>query len=169
VPDGKGKPNRGGSKTSRFRIARARRGKEALELRLAGLSYADIGDRMGVSSPRAFQLVSDELARLNEKRAETAEAVTRIELERLDRLLATVWEKAEAGDLAAIDRVLAIQQRRARLLGLDAEKAPPPAGGTVTLNITELLVTNNLNPEKENGSILENREAPPGPTELLEQ
>jgi hypothetical protein len=136
-----------------------------LELRLAGLSYADIGDRMGVSSPRAFQLVSGELARLNEKRAETAEAVTRIELERLDRLLATVWEKAEAGDLAAIDRVLAIQQRRAKLQGLDMEKAPPPSAGTVTLNITELLVTN-VRPETHNGGILENREAAPGTAEL---
>jgi hypothetical protein len=86
MPEG----DRGGAKTSRFRIARARRGIEALELRLKGLSYADIGGRMGVSAPRAFQLVSSELARLNGKRAEAAAEVTRIEIERLDRLLAAV-------------------------------------------------------------------------------
>jgi hypothetical protein len=135
--------NAGGSRTSRFRIARAKRGAEALELRLAGLSYAEIGRRMGVSPQRAFTLVSEELARINAKRAEAAAEVTRIELERLDRLLAAVWPQAESGELPAVDRVLQIMQRRARLLGIDlADRAPAAVGpgAQLVLNVQEMLV-----------------------------
>jgi hypothetical protein len=169
---GKGRPNPGGSKTSRFRIARARRGTEALELRLAGHSYAEIGGRMGVSAPRAFKLVSDELARLNGRRAEAAAEVTRVELERLDRLLAAVWPKAVQGDLPSMDRVLSIMQRRARLLGIDlADRQAAAPAGPVVLNVQEVLV----NRESTNGcgnvqGVLEgnggDHRLPPGPAAL---
>jgi hypothetical protein len=48
--------------------------------------------------------------------------VRRLELERLDALLAVLWPLAVAAqpDQYAIDRVLAIMARRARYLGLDA-------------------------------------------------
>jgi hypothetical protein len=57
--------------------------------------------------------------------------VTRLEEERLDALLAAVWEKALAGDGPAIDRALAIMARRARLRGIDAERP----GGVTMQNI----------------------------------
>jgi hypothetical protein len=117
-------------KTSTERVGRAERAGWALELRKAGLTFREIGQRMGVTEQRAHRIVTEELARLNAKRAESAEAVTRLEVERLDALLAAVWEKAAAGDLAAVDRVLSIMQRRARLLGIDAEK---PAGPNVAI------------------------------------
>ena len=118
---GNGMPNNGGSRTSRFRVGRARRGAEALELRLAGHSFAEIGRRMGVSGPRAYQLVAGELDRLNVRRFENAGELRRLEAARLDRLQAAVWDKALEGNLAAVDRALAIGARRARLLGLDLE------------------------------------------------
>jgi hypothetical protein len=43
-----------------------------------------------------------------------------IELDRLDRLQRGIWERAKDGDIRAIDAVLRIIDRRARLLGLDA-------------------------------------------------
>jgi hypothetical protein len=43
-----------------------------------------------------------------------------IELDRLDRLQRGIWERAKDGDIRAIDSVLRIIDRRARLLGLDA-------------------------------------------------
>src|SRR5262245_39291828 len=110
------------SNLSVARIGRAERAGQALDLRKAGLTFKKIGDRMGVTEQRAHKMVTQELARLNGKRAESAEAVTRLEIERLDALMAAVWEKAEGGELAAIDRVLSIMARRAKLLGIDAEK-----------------------------------------------
>jgi hypothetical protein len=121
----KGKPNPNGSPNCPVRIAHGRRAGEALELRLAGLSYAAIGERMGVSAPRAYQLVSGEVERINARRSENAAELVRIEVERLDRLLEAVWPKATAGELAAVDRVLLIMARQAKLLGLDADRGGP--------------------------------------------
>jgi hypothetical protein len=120
------------SKLCAARLGRAERATEALELRKAGLTFKQIGARMGFTEQRAHKLVTEELARLNARRAEDA-AVTRIEVERLDALLAAVWPKALKGDLACIDRVLSIMARRARLLGIDAER---PAGGVTMQNIS---------------------------------
>jgi len=45
-----------------------------------------------------------------------------LELSRLDQLLKGIYANAKSGDIAAIDRCLAISMRRARLLGLDAPR-----------------------------------------------
>jgi hypothetical protein len=118
---------------SRRHVSRAERTARALELRKAGLTFRQIGADLGVTEQRAHQVVTRELARLNAKRAEDGDTVTRLEVERLDALLATVWPKALAGDLPSFDRVLAVLARRAKLLGIDAEK---PTTGVTMQNIT---------------------------------
>jgi len=45
--------------------------------------------------------------------------VLQLELERLDAMQAAIWDDAMNGHLGAIDRVLKIMERRAKLLGLD--------------------------------------------------
>jgi len=52
--------------------------------------------------------------------SEEAELVREIELQRLDELWRVANTAALKGDLKAIDRCLRIQERRAKLLGLDA-------------------------------------------------
>src|SRR5262249_49496020 len=89
------------------------------ELRKEGKTYAQIGQMLGFSEQRAHRIVTLELQRLNAKRAEQASEVTRLELERLDSLLASVWLQAKAGEGPAIDRCLAVMARRAKLLGID--------------------------------------------------
>lgn len=69
------------------------------------------------------QAVCQDLARALKERQDMA-AADRVELrtleaQRLDRLFLVVWRQALAGDLAAVDRALRIQDRRAKLLGLD--------------------------------------------------
>jgi hypothetical protein len=92
---------------------------KALDLRKAGKTYAEIGQVLGVSEQRAHKVVTEELARLNRERVEAATDVCRLELGRLDTLLAGVWEAAKGGDVVAIDRVVKLMERRARLAGLD--------------------------------------------------
>jgi hypothetical protein len=121
------------AKTSIERIGRSQRAAQALELRIAGLTFREIGKRMGFSEQRAHALVTEELSRLNAKRAEQAAAVTRLELERLDRLVKGVWVKAQAGDPAAQQCVLRCMERRAKLLGLDA-----PASAKVDLDFVPI-------------------------------
>src|SRR5205823_5555376 len=51
---------------------------------------------------------------------EPASMVRQLELERLDALQKSLWGKALAGDMPALDRILRIMERRSGLLGLDA-------------------------------------------------
>src|SRR5262245_51058991 len=135
----KGQRSRG--KTSVVRIQACRRGTQFLKLRLEGCTYEQIAARMGVSIPRSYQVVANELKRLNEKRTEAAEAGARMELLRLDDIFKSVWQKARNGDITAQTACLKLMERRAKLLGLDAsDKNGPQAAATLTLQINEVVV-----------------------------
>lgn len=106
------------SKTSQRRIQAHDRQIEALKLRTEGKSFPEIAQALGFSGPSgAFQAVETALrATLREPAAE----LRTLEVERLDELLKGLWATATAGDTTAVDRVLKIMERRAKLLGLDA-------------------------------------------------
>jgi hypothetical protein len=94
------------------------RWRQALELRRSGESYQEIADRLGYANPSgAYDAV---MGALKATLAEPAADVRRMEADRLDRLTLAAWPLATSGDLKAMDRVLSIMDRRARLLGLDA-------------------------------------------------
>jgi predicted transcriptional regulator len=127
----------------------AARRARALQLRQAGATYSQIGQQLGVSESRACRIVQDGL---DQAIRESAPQVRRLELARLDQL----WVEAlkvlrrkhtmvsngqvvrlhkdgepledDGPVLNAIHTLLRIQERRARLLGLDA-----PAQARVTV------------------------------------
>ena len=101
-------------------IVAAEREGQALELRKAGKTFAEIGADLGITKEGARQAVYRALGDLAESNLEAAAALRALESERLDKLLAAVWPAATAGDLDAVDRALKIAARRARLCGLDA-------------------------------------------------
>jgi hypothetical protein len=94
--------------------------KTAVEMRTRGHTYQQIADACGVSMSAAYKAVCTYLEQTRAIAREAAEEVRRLELDRLDRMLAAFGPRAEDGDAAAADRVLRIQERRAKLLGLDA-------------------------------------------------
>ena len=104
--------------TSRKRIYITEKMAKALELRKEGKSLAEIATELGYKSKQAvheaLKSALDRTLRL------PADEVRELDLQRLDALLAGVWAKAIAGDLQAINAVLRIMERRAKLLGLDA-------------------------------------------------
>ncbi len=102
------------------RMTAAERRAKAIELRKLGLTYRQIGEQVGVTESGAHKIVIGALRDLNAKSAESAADLRRLETERLDQLLVAVVGKARQGHLGAVDRVLRIMQRRARLWGLDA-------------------------------------------------
>ena len=73
-----------------------------------------------MSSRTAHRDVKKHLDEIAQTCTEEAEEVRCIELQRLDGLWKVAHDKALKGDLPAIDRCLRIQERRAKLLGLDA-------------------------------------------------
>jgi DNA-binding Lrp family transcriptional regulator len=98
----------------------ARIDAEALRLRSAGMSYQKIANAMDCSKPTAYDRVNRALAAIP---FEAVDEYRRIEGQRLDMLMEIAMDKALSGDkgsLFAIDRVLAIQERAAKLRGLDA-------------------------------------------------
>lgn len=105
----------------------------AVELRQEGATFHAIAEILGCSRSEAHGFVMDELDRLAQERDAQARALRCLELERLDALSRAVWPQAEEGEPAAVDRALAIIDRRCRLLGLDRQ--PPevsPRGGEQT-------------------------------------
>ncbi|KWW97367.1 hypothetical protein LI90_4339 (plasmid) [Carbonactinospora thermoautotrophica] len=91
--------------------------RRALQMRRAGLTLDDIARELGYTHrSSARKAVQRALKRTLQ---EDADELRALEADRLDRLQAAIWSKAMAGDLQAVDRVLRISERRARLLGLD--------------------------------------------------
>jgi hypothetical protein len=104
-------------------FAEYRQGMAALALRLAGATYVEIMEALGLSTPDiARRAVENSLA--NQVTTEDREHLRREESARLERLLRGVWLKATDAahpeHLAAVKVALSITDRRARLLGLDA-------------------------------------------------
>tara|TARA_Y100000310_G_scaffold111632_1_gene110026 strand:+ start:440 stop:964 length:525 start_codon:yes stop_codon:yes gene_type:complete len=89
----------------------------SLELRLRGKSYRFIAEALGVR----VQTVKSYIERgLSARESENIEGVRRMEGIRLDYMLDKLWDKVEAGDEFAIDKVLKIMDRRSKLYGLDS-------------------------------------------------
>ncbi|RJQ04833.1 MAG: hypothetical protein C4551_10160 [Bacillota bacterium] len=110
------------------KLRRKERQAAALALRLQGGSYRKIAETLRAKGlvPKSYHGgkahadVMAALAEFNTQLAEEAEKVRRLELERLDVLLAALWPKASGKtvDYFAFDRVLMLMDRRARYLNL---------------------------------------------------
>lgn len=98
----------------------AERAHRALDLRIAGAAYRQIGQQLGVSYQTAFRDVQDALAELDALKKKKAERLRDLELKRCDKLTLALQTQARAGDVKAIRTLLGIMERRAKLLGLDA-------------------------------------------------
>lgn len=108
------------------RSARARvREQQALELRIAGYTYQQIGDAVGITAQAAHKAVARAVARTAAHIEQDAETLRALEIERLDRLMAAIWPRAMRADLGAVDKLLKALSLRYRLLGLGTR--PPEA------------------------------------------
>jgi transposase len=119
--------------TRHSNIADARRKKqrarriEAMSLKLAGVSTAQIAERMGIKPDTVRKLISRTL-QTAENRA--VEEMRQLENARLDRAQAAIWSQVLAGDYGAVVVFLQISQRRAKLNGLDS-----PASAVISHNV----------------------------------
>ena len=97
--------------------------RKALELHLAGATYQAIADTVGYSSKAtAHSAVQKALEEAHA--AVDLSGASSSELARLDAMLTGLWAKARKGDVAAIDRVLRIEERRAQILTREGREVP---------------------------------------------
>lgn len=101
--------------------ATAARRAQAIKLKLAGVDYETIAEKLGYASRGAACTDIDRALQANRAEENAVKEVLReVEALRLDRLQAAVWNDALKGDPRAIDAALKISAQRCRLLGLDA-------------------------------------------------
>ena len=114
---------------------------KALDMRLAGAPYRQIGKALGVSHVQAQQ---DVKRMLREYATEPVAKVRDAEVARLDKLVMAHWDKAVEGNVESTRMVLTIMDRRAKLLGLDA-----PQKLDITGWLREMALSEGLDPEQE--------------------
>ena len=107
------------NKTHARRIEAQEKRRKAVELRRAGVSYAQIAAQLDMARSSVHKTVSKALAELQADLDDQARLLQAQEADRLDHLQVKLWARALGGDVAAIDKVLKLMERRARLLGLD--------------------------------------------------
>lgn len=117
------KPGRGKGESiySGRRVAAKLKRAEAVELRIAGLSWAAIGEKLDVSSSMARKYVE---TACREVVAENVDQLRAIQGAQLNVILATLWPRVIDADHKdntwCIDRALKVFERQAALFGLDA-------------------------------------------------
>lgn len=103
-----------------------RRKKIAANL-LAGLDYRTMANALGVSIGTIAADVKILMGRWQKEQVGVMDQIVQLEVTRLDRALNAIWNKILDGDQGAINSMLRIMERRAKLLGLDK-----PAGLDLT-------------------------------------
>ncbi len=89
-----------------------------MRLRIGGATYREIGEALGASRHGAHELVKKELQRLRRDALEAADDLRAIEVARLESLHLALWPQRTSPRVA--DTIIRLAERRARLLGLDA-------------------------------------------------
>ena len=149
----------------------------ALELRLRGLSYPQIAREIGYTNEGARKAVIRGMEEARTTRAETAPEVREQEAARLDRMLQRMERMAEDADdastlLAVQDRMLRIQDRRARLLGLDLQRleVTGAGGGPLAVAVVQRVIVDPTTAPVATARVIDAAPAPdPEPLALPEE
>lgn len=120
-------------KTVRARL----RERQAAELRMAGVTYQDIAERLGYAGKSgAYKAVVRFLKRLGP--SEDVETLRRLAHARYERMLMSLWADATSQDpdLAAQAAVRKIIREERKLLGIDVpEEAVHTVGGPLNIRV----------------------------------
>jgi hypothetical protein len=86
----------------------------------------------------AWADVNAELLELREKTKADAEEVRELELQRCDEMILGLWPHVRRGDAKAVFAAVRVQERRAKLLGLDITKQQIELTGNLSVesNVT---------------------------------
>lgn len=103
--------------------------QKAFELRKAGKTLRQIADILGYSHEMVRKDIQSVIQTIVAETRDNAQHLVSMELARLDDMQFSLWADARKGDKKAIDTVLRIMERRAKLLGLDINR-------NVTITVT---------------------------------
>lgn len=101
------------------KLSATERRAQALELRVAGYSQQKIAEALGCSVATVARDLAKVFEGLTLENSASASQLRQIWHARLERQLQALWVPATHGKLGAVDRVLKIAERSAKLFGLD--------------------------------------------------
>lgn len=105
----------------RQEIERAARRMQVADLLTSGVTdQSRIAGRLGVNQSTVSRDIKIIEAQWHERAAEAIDIAKGKDLDRTERLIEALWPDAITGKWRATDRVIALMQHRARLLGLNA-------------------------------------------------
>jgi hypothetical protein len=107
------------------------RKNQAYNMRLSGLTYREIGTRLGVSHVTARKWVTEHLA---DETLPLIEEVRKMEYDRMMRVLDRLEERALDGDDKALSLMIKVSERITKMLGADM----PVVSITETHTVSEL-------------------------------
>jgi hypothetical protein len=94
----------------------------AMDLRKLGLSYREIGNRVGVPPETAVKLVAEEVKWLEELSEEEPLIARRLQLERINKVRMALMAKALKGDSQAVNALLRCGAQEAEILNNSSDK-----------------------------------------------
>jgi transposase len=119
------------------------RRKRAVKLRVDGHSYREIADKLRVSVQTAFADVAAVMERTQLAADKLAGEIRSIDLERLDIATKALLPKVKRGDLRAVEKLVAVIARRAKLVGADAPERSElsgPEGAPIEIDARKTLL-----------------------------
>ena len=144
------------------RLERERRRKVVAANILAGLTYREIAEALNVSLGTVAGDFRAILKAWQKHYEGDMDRWVKVQLRRLDVMLNALWSKAKDGDETAIDRVLKIMERQARLLGLDAPTdVNLQVGGRLDITADDLAAARDAARVLEQALLADNAAAPP--------
>ncbi len=97
---------------------------QAVDLKIRGYSYREVGAEMGISRQAAQQLVAKELANLTDVTREQIAGERQLEVARTEVMIKKLWPKAFPADNSidydGVRSILRCMERKQKLLGLEA-------------------------------------------------
>jgi DNA-binding transcriptional MerR regulator len=102
------------------KVNAALRRQQIVRLRGAGASMEAIRQQLGLSVAGVYKAYHVALDEQRESLADDLREQRQLQAMRLDEMLFALWPSVQRGDTHAIGKAIAIEARRAKLLGLDA-------------------------------------------------
>ena len=116
-------------KQSPKRVREAARRREGLRLRIKGLTFEEIGKELGITRQGAHVLVKAALSEVAQENTELAEDLLTKELAMYEEMQRKLWEAFQDGDLDMAPKLLALSDRRTKLLDLQPATKHEVKGG----------------------------------------